>query len=359
MKRPPPCQVVRNSYNGDDAFRNEILAYSTVVPLLNQVTLKQPLPYPRCLYSGLDDKGHSVIILEDLRGQSFHTGNRLQLLTLSQCRAVVNKFAQLHATSMVLRIVRPGDFESACHSLNDYMFGEEKTNSMPGFFERMLRLVLDTLPQLNGDGRLSEAIAFFERHFSNYQLFSVAQRLVCGETGEDLVAICHGDSWQNNFMFRRIPGDNEEQEEVRFLDLQIMRLACPVLDLLHFLYTSTDTRFRQQYYEQLVGEYQAALVGWMERMAVPFLDQVPQCQERIDHLKSLWSLDLVRRRMHRLSLYGLAQFILLLPVLTFEAVAIVNDDTSSTTQEYDRRLRDTVLEFQEKGLLKEEFLHGL
>lgn len=344
--------MTREDYNGNEAFLNEIRAYSTVVPILASISPHQQLPYPRCHFSGFHNKDE-VIVLEDLTQSGYSTPNRLKTLNFQQCDLVLRKFAHLHATSMVLRIVNRKDFNRALRCIDDYIFTPGKVNCLPKFFEEMAARCLRCLRRNNEDGKLCAAIAFYEQHFLDRQLFSVAQRLVRREKDENLLTICHGDSWLNNLMFRQ----NAEGlvDDVKLLDLQVMRYTSPTIDLLHFLYSSTDTQCRDQYFDKLMGSYQEALMQSIDEMAEPYLDSL-EVRERIEHLKSLHTEDLVKERMHRNSLYGLAQFILTLPVFTCTPTVLLNPDVNSEPEEFSRRLRETVLEFYERGALKEEFL---
>lgn len=348
---------LREKYHGEEAFENEIKAYSVVVPILRKIS---PLPYPTCLFSGCDNNGNALLILEDLRNSGYFSVDRLKVLNLEQSELVIRKFAQLHATSMVLRIVHRTEFDRAKGALNDYMFtataADGQNNSIRSSFESMVRLCLKSGRRNNADGLLSHSLEFIERHFSNFQLYEIARRLVTREVDENLKAICHGDAWMNNFMFRQ-QTESGGCEDVKLLDLQVMRHAPPTTDLLHFLYSSTDPKLRREHYSGLLGSYQRTFIECIDSLAGPHCREKSEVAEKIRKLKAQHSLDLVLERMRRDSLYGLAQFILLLPVFTYESSRILNpSEDDDEPAEYQRRLRETLLEFDAMGVLREEFL---
>lgn len=54
---------------------------------------------------------------------------------------------------------------------------------------------------------------------------------------DTLFVVAHGDLWVNNIMWQY---DNQNQcVGVKFIDLQTLRFTSPVIDVLHFMYTST------------------------------------------------------------------------------------------------------------------------
>lgn len=355
MKRQLKSRSCRDIYHGDEAFENEIKAYSIVLPILARISPTQELPYPSCLYSGPDSNHNALIVLEDLKESGYCIANRLKSLNYHQCRSVFRKFAHLHATSMVLRIVDVEGFQRVLASLNDYIFSADTVNSFPTFFDDMVVRCLKSLRRNSPEKGLQEAIAFIERHFSDRQLFEIARRMVLREKDPNLMAVCHGDSWLNNFMFKSL-GEEDPAQDVKFLDLQVMRYTSPTIDLLHFLYSSTDTLLRKQYYDDLMGDYQTALLQSIDTLADPYLDK-EEVRSGIGRLKSLHTLEQIKERMHRHSIYGLAQFILLLPVFTFPLDMLTNAEVNGEEpEEFHRRLRETVLEFFENGVLKEVLL---
>lgn len=352
MKRQLTSKYLRKICNADEAFSNEIKAYSTIVPLLNSISRVQPLPYPTCLFSGHDRSECEVIVLEDLKDSGYFTADRLTPLNFEQCNLVLRNFAQLHATSMVLRIVDRKKFDRALECINDYFFTEDKVNSLSAFLEEMVSQCLKDMKGNNIDGLLSGPITFLE-NCTKGKLFRIAQNIVLRERDENLMTICHGDSWFNNFMFKE--DKDGSVVDVKFVDLQIMRYTSPTIDLLHFFYSSTDTTLRNQYYDQLMVNYQEALIESIDEMTNPHLDE-DGVGERISHLKSLYTVDLVKERMERNSLYGLAQFLLLLPIFTYPESKLLKPEVGDEPQEFTRRLRQTVLEFQDRGWLNEEYL---
>lgn len=227
----------------------------------------------------------------------------------------------------------------------------KEINTFPRFFENAVVQSLLSMRANNQDRRLDKVMVFFEKHLANCKLYSIAQRLVTRETDENLLAICHGDSWKNNFMFRETT--KGLVADAKLIDLQVMRYTSPTIDLLHFLYSSTDTELRRRHYDDLMDIYQRTLLEYIESMAAPHLSNV-QTRAQIQYLKAVHSVEKVKERMHKNSLYGLAQFILLLPIFTYGTGLLVGPGVAPV--EFHQRLRETLLEFEGMGVLREEFL---
>lgn len=77
----------RSAWRCEQAFQNEIAAYSHLIPELNKFYCNT-LPYPRCLFAGSDECG-AIIVMEDLKEEGFKMANRLKGLDFDHCSAVM------------------------------------------------------------------------------------------------------------------------------------------------------------------------------------------------------------------------------------------------------------------------------
>ena len=59
-------------------------------------------------------------------------------------------------------------------------------------------------------------------------------------------AVCHGDLWWSNILFKYGPEDHHLPEEVKFIDFQSARLASVVTDILSFTFTSMSSQVRRE-----------------------------------------------------------------------------------------------------------------
>lgn len=53
--------------------------------------------------------------------------------------------------------------------------------------------------------------------------------------------------------------------DIRIVDFQTLQGSCPVVDLLYFIFTSTDKDFREEYFQKLIDHYHYELSGAISR----------------------------------------------------------------------------------------------
>lgn len=77
--------------------------------------------------------------------------------------------------------------------------------------------------------------------------------------GGTLACLLHGDSWNNNLLFRYPAENSDRPEEMLLIDWQIARCGHPSCDLGYFLFSSTSSAFRREYLDSLFQEYYTIL----------------------------------------------------------------------------------------------------
>ncbi|XP_037302220.1 uncharacterized protein LOC119188433 [Manduca sexta] len=80
-----------------------------------------------------------------------------------------------------------------------------------------------------------------------------------------LKVLAHCDNRVSNQMYKV---HEDGGVEVKIIDYQTIRGASPVVDLLYFIFSGTDKKFRDQYYEQLLDHYYKELSLAMKRLAL-------------------------------------------------------------------------------------------
>lgn len=60
------------------------------------------------------------------------------------------------------------------------------------------------------------------------------------------------------------------------IDWQLCRYGSPVLDLMYFIFTSTDAKLRAEYYEELLQAYYTSLVDYLKRLGGEAKRQFPE-----------------------------------------------------------------------------------
>jgi hypothetical protein len=166
----------------------------------------------------------------------------------------VQGLAKYHAMSLALKLLNPKTFQKLRESIEEVIYVQDASKLISVYLENALKMAIECLRSMSdSDGTFDEDIKKIEG-FSG-KVFNIMSELV--KSKEPWSVICHGDSWSNNFLFRY--SQARQVEEVRLLDLQVVRYASPATDILHFLYTSTRTGVRRRHYDQLVRIYHSTL----------------------------------------------------------------------------------------------------
>lgn len=260
----------------------------------------------------------------------------------------------MHGVSLAAKRVHTDEFATILGYVNESIYCPEAGKFYTHSLESSLKEALFSLRKSNGGGELTPSIERVEKLAG--KLYEVMCRSVRESNGNWMV-ICHGDLWINNLMFRY--NNDNEVDSVKFVDLQTLRYTSPVIDILHFLYTSTELPVREQYMEQLLDDYVDSLHATLCRF-IPNKNDV----ETIESLQTT-----IRQEMNARSLYGLGICMWLMPAVTFHPDNIpdldavtMNDFTSENqektmtqmqTPEYHVRMKETVMEFYMKGILNQ------
>ncbi|XP_019551814.3 uncharacterized protein LOC109421739 [Aedes albopictus] len=340
----------RKLFRADEAFANEINAYAQLVPVMRRFS-QDRLPFPVCHYAGKDTEG-DLIVMEDLTCSGFYMVDRRRNLSYRQCRMVLEELASFHAVSLAMKLVKPVQFHTMKEKVTEIVYNDAAAEFYTHSLETSLRGTLDSLHYSNRDGSLDAPIKAIEKLSGRlYQIMSSAVR----NSHEPWRVLCHGDTWVNNLMF------NEGHDRVKLIDLQTMRYTSPVIDILHLLYTSTGVEIRSTYGDELIRNYQEALVTALR-------SYVPASKSFVlPALEATFSYENIRAEYDDRILYGLGIAMWLLPAVTFHPDHIpdldqvtMNDFKTKNHEktiaqmlsaDYHTRMKDTVLEFYRKGFL--------
>lgn len=260
----------------------------------------------------------------------------------------------MHGVSLAAKRIHTDEFATILAHVNESIYCPDAGKFYTHSLESSLKEALFSLRKSNVNGELTPPIDCVAKLAG--KLYEVMYRSVRENNGNWMV-ICHGDLWINNLMFHY---DADQQvDAVKFVDLQTLRYTSPVIDILHFLYTSTEWSVREQHMDQLLNDYVESLHGTLCRF-IPNRNDV----ETIESLQNT-----IRQEMNARSLYGLGICMWLMPAVTFHPDNVLdldtvtmndftNDNQEKTmtqmqTPEYHARMRETVMEFHVKGILNQ------
>lgn len=266
----------------------------------------------------------------------------------------------LHGTVRAIKQLAAESFHAVRQHLNEVVYTMAAADFYTHSLESSLKEALHSLRLSNVQGELNVAIEKLD--LLSGKLFQIMYNCVV-DVDEPWTVLCHGDLWVNNLMFRY--NASKQCVGVRLVDLQTMRYSSPAIDILHFFYTSTEFAVRHQHMDQLLRDYTMAMCTTCnshvhDDLRVPN-GRMPTIVEFDQELNAL------QAQMRKKALYGLGICMWLMPAVTFHPDNIINLDTVSLddftnsnqektmtqmqTPEYHSRMKETVLEFFDKGYL--------
>ncbi|XP_071442950.1 uncharacterized protein [Hetaerina americana] len=236
-------------------FEKELEMYETVIPKMSD-KLPHPfrLPIPRCYLT----RG-KLIILEDLKEKGYRLWDRMVPFDLDHCRSLMTSLARFHAPSFLLQIeattMVEGNGETVSSAGGIFRVARDRllTGSGGEMGRRWEKSSVDTMT--------TAIVGFWPERFGKKGK-EVEGRLweAWGELRElskpsekHTNVLCHGDLWANNVMFRGEGADGPD--DAVLVDLQLVRFAPPITDILLFLHTSTTATFRAEHSVDLLRTY--------------------------------------------------------------------------------------------------------
>ncbi|XP_046389746.1 uncharacterized protein LOC124158619 [Ischnura elegans] len=259
-------------------FSKEVTTYNTLVPKFNSCLPSGiSFPVPQCFFirgtvvdsgsmptQGSEDE--EVIILEDLTSKGFRTLDHFPPLDVVHCEAVLRAMARFHAASILLedscRKARPDDFEPVrdlFSGIKENFLVEQKGHVgyewARNSAESVATAVFKMWPEKFQDTSREKVLETLMGGWS--RVFEMAKT-----SPEYPNVVCHGDLWTNNIMFkyeRDASGMRENPVDVVFVDLQLVRYAPPILDILLFLHVCTRREFRDRHIKDFLKFYYGAL----------------------------------------------------------------------------------------------------
>ncbi|XP_049537410.1 uncharacterized protein LOC125952148 [Anopheles darlingi] len=262
-KIPPINEARRKQFPSLMIFARETLAYSKLLPLMFAYQREKGVSEadgffnaPKCYHSYCNEAAEeSIIIMEDLRLQSYRMWDKMKTVNYEHARLVMEQLGRLHAVSFALKRDRPQEFEQ-------FKVADPMHEMMPegSPFEMMMKKVIGDAIETLDPSETKERSKMQHLHDNFRQ-----EMLRCSNSdlAEPYTVLGHGDCWVNNMMYRY---KNGVPERIVLLDWQIARYVTPVLDLAYFIFCGTDEEFRRRHYDEMMGIYYNSLAALLEKL---------------------------------------------------------------------------------------------
>ncbi|XP_059046529.1 uncharacterized protein LOC131842068 [Achroia grisella] len=225
-------------------FDIERLAYEDLLKKYEDIEIAQNLPSSKRFvipkYYGCNPKlFEEIIVLENLTEKGFTTYDRFKSIDWEYAAKAVETLAKYHALSMAYKEKHPEEFKQFTDNLK---------------FQR--EMFTGVLRQLFVQRTATALAVTSEKHKSKLERYLKTEMTLdavikLSESPQRPV-LCHGDYRPSNLMHRY----NEDGSlEVIPVDFQTLQYGCPISDLLYFIFTGSDEKFRRQYFQDLTDHY--------------------------------------------------------------------------------------------------------
>lgn len=263
----------------------------------------------------------------------------------------------MHGVSIAMKTLEPCRLNECKRHVEEIVYCAEAAEFYSTCLDSSVREALSSLRASNGDGLLNEPIGKIEQ--LNGKMYDIMSEMI-SQTDDEWKIMCHGDLWVNNLLFKYSDANPLQVMDVIFIDLQTTRYASVAIDILHFIYTSTEGALRAEHIDSLLTCY---LEGVMTEVKLHVFDP-----ETLEKLANQFTLDGIWREIRSKIMYALGISMWLLPAVTFHHDRIPNlnaitmsDFTNSKqvdtitqlqTPEYHKRMREVVLELNRNGYIR-------
>lgn len=257
IKAPFTKGMVNELIEQCDFYGKEPKVYTQLLPILNSMVNSEigPKSYPNFV--------NNAMVLTDLKELGFEMCDRYKQLDYPHCVQVFRSLAKFHAASVACKRDYPHIVDLVGQE-SIYTKNKRFETDVRPWIEQSLKSVLGTVSDMNLSKEVQDLISCRVETISD-SLVSICQPKTTG-----LNVLNHGDLWVNNILFKHSTSGNVV--DVRFIDFQIVRYGSPVLDIIYFIWTSSDEDVRENHLEDLCEIYRSTLNAMLEELG---------CEERM------------------------------------------------------------------------------
>lgn len=180
-------------------FENEICFYSYIVPMFKKLEQKCNLNVldtflPKC-YNTLLLEDQEVITMENLKSAGYELYDKFKPLNYEHLQLNFEKYGQLHAFSIAYKRTDPEQYRKMLAQVASNTAPRDFFAQLQGLFQNAEKTVFSILEKEGEMELLKKLIkltpkGFSKKHFESTEI--IVEKSV----------ICHGDSWNNNYMYK-------------------------------------------------------------------------------------------------------------------------------------------------------------
>ncbi|EFA06293.1 uncharacterized protein LOC663235 [Tribolium castaneum] len=218
-------------------FLHEMFLYETLLPTFidfqKEKNLAEIFDSVPKFYGSYKSESAHVIVLEDLKKLGFELWPVTKPLNREHIEVVVREYGKFHATSVALKTLKPEKFQEILTSLGRSLSHIFQSPVMQSIVTKCVQKGIELL-----EGEVEEKIIAKLKHLRE----NIANITVEFEEKAPLKVVCHGDCWNNNFMYKYNDNSRNVPSKVAIIDWQIASYGTPISDLSYFLFSCISAK---------------------------------------------------------------------------------------------------------------------
>ncbi|CAK1544855.1 unnamed protein product [Leptosia nina] len=312
-------QIINNEdfkvYSIPEVYRKEVYFYNELINMYENIQDEANiLPQDRLKFvKSYKEMDENAIILENITKKGYRPTNRFELMSLQFAEMSLKELAKFHSLSFLLEKKKPEYFESKIRTIKQSFIYDEYWN------ELVKKTCEISIAQLNDESK--ERIRnYIPTTLEKYSIYMTGG--LCS-----IKCLCHGDYKMNNIMVKE---QNGLLVDVLPIDYQQIYYGNPIIDLIYFIFASSDRSFRKQHLYYLKDFYYSAFAEFLNRFDVD-----------VENVYPTKSFD---ECFHQCLDYALMVSLYFYPFFfaSEEATHDGNDDLMEVTIKVDRRMKDRI-----------------
>nr|ALL42054.1 ecdysteroid 22-kinase [Antheraea pernyi] len=247
MRTAMPMRV----YEVEHRAYTELLKKYQHLEIINNVPDEHKLQIPKYYGSSIKVM-EEIMILEDLTVQGYTVYDRLKSIDWEYAATAIEEMAKLHALSFAYGVAEPEEFKDLVKDLEfEWVMNDEQAKS---FWDNILLSGIESTREENKE-LLKDFFSTFDGGRKFLEYYEPLRRC----------ALIHRDFRISNLMHKV---ESDGRIRVKIVDYQTLQGGSPVIDILYFIFTGSDVKFRAEYYHKLIDHYYSQLSQAMQRLGL-------------------------------------------------------------------------------------------
>lgn len=263
-KKLPSNKFIQDMFNSQYTFPNEVGFYQVIVPCMKQFQKEQGITnlincFPD-FYSARVSKDktgkvdeNSILLIKNIKVEGFQILDRTIGFNLDQSRFILTKMAEMHATTLALKFLRPEVFKTKVEPFfQEYKVFDMEEESDRKMMDGSLKVIKDDEVCKRYFPQIEELFwkNLHQAHIKNNKTNSSSL----------FHTLTHHDLWVNNIMVKI---ENNKICDVKFVDFQLYEYASFTRDVLFFVFSSVQTSVLKQSCDDLLLHYFDSLLKYL------------------------------------------------------------------------------------------------